>query len=141
MKLFKYLFTDGHEIECESLSGADYSDLQDKHGKCLFNGFRDQLESLTLLRANSHTTGDGFKPGFHPALGMEIRTNGQYQQVLRERGMVEVGNEKSTEHKKKQSSNFTDEIIKQAVDSGAQISGNEAVALIKGESLSASTAD
>lgn len=103
---------------------------QDNDCKMIFNGFFDQISSLQLLRANSHTRGDGFKPGFHPGLGMEIRTNGQYQSILREKGMVEVGNEKQKNPLQKKRSTFTEEIIKDAVAMGAEISGNEAAKLL-----------
>lgn len=131
-KLFLYRFADGAEIETADMTTAFFRELVDLHGECLYNGFRDQLSSLTLLRANSHKSKtDGFQPGWHPALGMEIRTNGQLQAELKARGLIEVGNEKQTE-KKKQSKVMTDEVIKMAVDAGAEISGQEA-AKLKGE--------
>lgn len=137
-KLFTYRFSDGMEINREPTRATmlEIAEIEKQYGnKLIFNGFTDQLESLSLLRANSHKTKtDGFQPGWHPALGMEIRTNGQYQAELRARGMREVGNEKQVE-KKRESKVFTDEIIKEAVDAGAQISGQEAEALTKGESL------
>lgn len=131
MKSFLYKFADGAEIETDSMTSAFLAELKEQHGACVYNGYTDQLESLTLLRANSHSRGDGFKPGWHPALGMEIRTNEQYQKELKARGMREVGNEKQ-EYKKKETKMFNDEFIKHAVDQGAEISGNEA-AMLKGE--------
>jgi hypothetical protein len=129
-KLFLYRFADGAEIETADMTTSFYRELVDLHGECLYNGFRDQLSSLTLLRANSHKTKtDGFQPGWHPALGMEIRTNGQYQAELKARGMVEVGNEKQN-HKKKETKVFTEEVIKDAIDSGAELSGNEVKKLL-----------
>jgi hypothetical protein len=129
-KLFTYRFADGSEIETSDMTNAFMSELVEMHGKCIYNGFRDQLESLHLLRANSHKAKtDGFQPGWHPGLNMEIRTNEQYQKVLKERGMVEVGNEKQN-HKKKETKVFTEEIIKEAVGMGAEISGQEAKKLL-----------
>jgi hypothetical protein len=129
-KLFLYRFADGAEIETADMTTSFFRELVDLHGECLYNGFRDQLSSLTLLRANSHKTKtDGFQPGWHPALGMEIRTNGQYQAELKARGMVEVGNEKQN-HKKKETKVFTEEVIKDAIDAGAEISGQEAKKLL-----------
>lgn len=135
MNLFLYKFSDGMEILREATRATmdEIAEIEREHCTVLvFNGFRDQLESLQLLRANSHSRGDGFKPGWHPGLGMEIRTNGQYQQVLREKGMIEVGNE-SQSRKKSASSLFTDEIIKDAINSGAEISGQEAERLKSSE--------
>lgn len=136
MKTFLYLFADGSEHEIAGMTNDLLDDLKEQHGKLVFNGFTDQLESLQLLRANSHSKGDGFKPGWHPGLNMEIRTNGQYQQVLKEKGMVEIGNEKQKTRETKKKSAFTEEIIKDAIDKGANISGREAGALLAGEKLS-----
>lgn len=137
MKLFTYRFSDGMEIYREPTKATmlEIAEIEKAHGnKLIFNGFTDQLESLTLLRANSHKAKtDGFQPGWHPALGMEIRTNGQYQEELKKRGMREVGNDKQ-EYKKKETKMFTDEVIKEAVDAGAEISGNEAK-MLKGEKV------
>jgi hypothetical protein len=130
-KVFTYRFADGAEIETADMTLAFMTELKEQHGECVYNGFRDQLESLTLLRANSHKAKtDGFQPGWHPGLNMEIRTNEQYQRELKSRGMREVGNEK-IDHKKKETKVFTEETIKQAVDMGASISGNEATALLE----------
>ena len=129
MKLFKYVFADGAEIETSDMTNAFMSELVAIHGKCIFNGFRDQLETLHLLRANSHSRGDGFKPGYHPGLGMEIRSHEQYQKELKSRGLVEVGNEKRKEEKV-DTKVFTEDIIKEAVQAGADISGQEAKMLL-----------
>lgn len=129
-KTFLYKFADGAEIEVADMTSAFLAELKGQHGDCVYNGFTDQLESLQLLRANSHKAKtDGFQPGWHPALGMEIRTNGQYQEELKKRGMREVGNEKQ-DYKKKETKIFTEDIIKEAVDAGAEISGNEAKMLL-----------
>lgn len=129
-RVFTYRFADGAEIEVADMTNAFLAELKEQHGDCVYNGFTDQLESLQLLRANSHSRGDGFKPGFHPALGMEIRTNGQYQAELKARGLREVGNEKQN-YKKKEMKVFSEEIIKDAIDKGAKLSGQEADRLAK----------
>lgn len=132
MKLFLYRFSDGSEIHREPTRATmdEIADICKLQGiELIYNEFRDQLDSLQLLRANSHTRGDGFKPGWHPGLNMEIRTNGQYQQVLKEKGMIEVGNEKQKDVKRS-SKVFTEEIIKDAISQGADISGREASKLL-----------
>jgi hypothetical protein len=134
MKTFIYRFSDGSEINREP-TNATMNEIKlicEQQGIALiYNGFHDQLDSLQLLRANSHKTKtDGFQPGWHPGLNMEIRTNGQYQSVLKERGMVEIGNERQKDHVQKSSNVFTEEIIKDAVAAGADISGNEADKLL-----------
>jgi hypothetical protein len=125
MKTYLYKFSDGSEIHREPTRATmdEIETICSEQGiKLIFNGFRDQLDSIQLLRANSHKTKtDGFQPGFHPALGMEIRTNGQYQQVLKERGMVEIGNEKRTEVKRK--SNVAETLVQEAQKAGADLGG------------------
>lgn len=133
MKLFLYRFSDGSEIHREPTRATmdEIAEICKLQGiELIYNEFRDQLDSLQLLRANSHKTKtDGFQPGWHPGLNMEIRTNGQYQQVLKERGMREVGNEKQSDAKRS-TKVFTEEIIKDAVQAGAEISGQEASKLL-----------
>jgi hypothetical protein len=134
-KPFLYRFSDGAEIEVSDMTNAFMSELVEQHGECLYNGFRDQLESLQLLRANSHKTKtDGFQPGWHPALQMEIRTNEQYQRVLKEKGMVEIGNERQKDPVKKKTAAFTDDVIKKAKEMGATLSDREADRLTGKES-------
>jgi hypothetical protein len=124
LKQFKYVFSDGSEIETADMTSAFMRELVELHGECIYNGFRDQLESLSLLRANSHKKKtDGFQPGWHPALGMEIRTNEQYQRVLKEKGMVEVGNEKRKE--KKYESKVGEIVLQEAEKTGAKLSDRE----------------
>lgn len=135
-KSFLYRFADGTEMEVSGMTNIMLAAFKARFGECVFNGFTDQLESLQLLRANSHSKGDGFKPGWHPGLNMEIRTNGQYQQILKEKGMVEIGNEKQKTAKMKKKSAFTEDIIKDAISKGAEISGREASALLAGEKMS-----
>ncbi len=80
----------------------------------------------------SNTRGDGFKTGFNPALGMEIKSPQHYKDVLKEKGMYEVGNEKQVSLGPKKKSMIDDEVIKEVVQMGGEISGNEA-SMLKGE--------
>ena len=134
MKLFTYRFSDGSEIYREPTRATmdEIEEICREQGiELIYNEFRDQLDSLHLLRANSHKTKtDGFQPGWHPGLNMEIRTNEQYQKVLKEKGMIEIGNEKPRDPVKKDKSVYTEEIIKDAIGMGAEISGREADKLL-----------
>jgi hypothetical protein len=131
-KVFTYRFADGSEIETADMTNSFYRELIEQHGECLYNGFRDQISSLQLLRANSHKKKtDGFQPGWHPALGMEIRTNEQYQKELKARGMIEVGNEKQ-KAKELPKIDIGQTIVEEAQKVGAQLSGNE-IAKVLGE--------
>lgn len=129
MKTFLYRFADGSEHEIANMTNALLEIMKERHGELTYNGFTDQVQSLQLLRANTHSKGDGFKPGFHPGLKMEIRSHEQYQKVLKEKGFVEIGNEKRKEEKPN-TKVFTEEIIKDAISQGADISGREASKLL-----------
>lgn len=124
MKTFKYIFADGAEYELPSLTSAELYELKDMHGELIFNGFRDQIESLQLLRANSHSRGDGFKPGWHPGLNMEIRSNEHYQSVLKEKGMVEIGNEKRKKDYQYKST-VAETVVEEAKKAGVKLSDRE----------------
>jgi hypothetical protein len=124
MKHFLYRFQDGTELEIAGMTNAMLANLKSLHGELTFNGFTDQLASLQLLRANSHTRGDGFKPGFHPGLGMEIRTNGQYQAILKEKGMVEVGREKQKDAPIAKP-DIGGTVVEEAKKLGVELSGRE----------------
>ena len=134
-KMYNYIFSDGSEIYREATRETmdEIAEIERQNGvKLIFNGFHDQISSLQLLRANSHKKKtDGFQPGYHPGLGIEIRSHEHYQSELKSRGLVEVGDQKQVD-KKKESKIFTDEIIKDAIDKGAEISGQEAK-MLKGE--------
>lgn len=134
-KLFTYRFADGSEIETTDMTNSFMQELVEQHGKCIYNGFSDFMgvgrPSQVGIIGGANTRGDGFKTGYHPGLGIEIKSPKHFRDELKARGMVEVGNEKQVE-KKKQAKVMTDEVIKQAVDMGADISGQE-VAKLKGE--------
>lgn len=134
-KFYRYIFSDGMEINREATRETmkEIAEIEELNGvKLIYNGFHDQINSLQLLRANSHKQKtDGFQPGYHPGLGIEVRSHGHYQAELKARGLVEVGDQKQTD-KKKSSKVFTDEVIKDAIDKGAEISGEEAK-MLKGE--------
>jgi hypothetical protein len=131
MKQFLYRFEDGTELQIAGMTNALLNELRSRHGSLTFNGFTDQLTSLHLLRANSHSRGDGFKPGFHPGLGIEIRSNEQYQRILKEKGMVEVGKEQQRDQAAAKP-DIAGTVIQEAISQGAQLSGQE-IAKIKGE--------
>jgi hypothetical protein len=130
-KPFLYRFADGSEIETADMTNAFLDDLIEQHGECVFNGYLDHIQGISLLRANSHKKKtDGFQPGWHPGLNMEIRTNGQYQAELKARGMVEVGNEKPSEKKKENKSYFDEQSIREIRQMGGEVSDREADKLL-----------
>lgn len=129
MKTFKYKFADGAEIESGDMTKSFMSELVEQHGRCIHNEFQDFMgvgrPSVLGVIGGSNTRGDGFKTGFHPGLNMEIKSPQHYKNVLKEKGMHEIGNERQRKDTVKAKTTFDDTAIKEIVDMGADISGNE----------------
>jgi hypothetical protein len=137
-RTFTYCFHDGTEIEFERMDKHTLEHMERMHGDCTYNGWAEfmgvgQKSKLGII-GGAHTKGDGFKTGWNAALGMEIKSPEHYRRTLKEKGLVEVGNEKRRDVAPKKTG-LPEEIIKQAVDAGAEISGREAEALKSGEGL------
>lgn len=137
-RTFTYRFEDGTECEMVSMPKSLMDDLEKRHGKCTYNGWAEfmgvgQPSRLGII-GGSNTKGDGFKTGWNPALGMEIRSPEHHKRVLKEKGLVEIGNERPRDAAPKKRG-LTDEIIKDAVDHGAELSGREIEALKAGEKI------
>lgn len=76
---------------------------------------------------------DSFKSGWNPALNMNITDKGHYKRVLKEKNLIECGNEKPPKQEPtKKPTYFTDKSIKDAVQEGADLSGQEIKALKNG---------
>lgn len=137
---FSYKFENGFEVDHENMSAVELLNLENEHGKCTFNGWAEFMgvgkKSTLGVIGGTNSKGDAFKSGWHPGLGMHIGGPAHYSKVLKEKGMVEVGNEKRKDAAPQRKSYINEEIIGEAIQAGAEISGNEAEALIKGESLS-----
>jgi hypothetical protein len=141
-RTFTYRFENGQSLESEALNLNRLATYEEEFGKCTYNGWAEfmgvgQKSKLGII-GGAHTKGDGFKTGWNTALGMEIKSPEHYRRTLKEKGLVEVGNEKRKDSAPKKTG-LPEEIIKQAVESGAEISGREAEALVKGESLGGET--
>jgi len=77
---------------------------------------------------------DGFKEGWNPGMGEYVKGRRHYKELLKKKGLTEAGKESVDFSKKTKSDNyFGDDTIKECVDRGAKISGNEAAALKKGK--------
>ena len=70
--------------------------------------------------------------GFHPGLGCETHGKEHTRSIMRERGLVEVGDSSPPKGVTSQKNCLDESTIKEAVQRGADISGNEAKALIDG---------
>jgi hypothetical protein len=47
---------------------------------------------------NNKRIRDGWQPGYQPQLGMVVTCPHQYQRILKERGLIEIGNQKPRSH-------------------------------------------
>jgi hypothetical protein len=128
MRTFKYVFKDGAEIEASEMTNSFMRELIEQHGECLRNGFHEfmgvgQRSTLGVI-GGSNTRGDGFKTGYHYGLGMDIKSPQHYKDVLKEKGMHEVGNSTQKDTFKRKSV-IDDKAVKEIIDMGADLSGNE----------------
>jgi hypothetical protein len=105
-RLFKYKFKDGSEFEFGDLTSKALKMLEEVHGDCIYNGWAEFMgvgrPSTLGVIGGSNTRGDGFKTGYNPALGIEIKSPKHYRDELRVRGLQEVGNEKIGGTRKKE---------------------------------------
>jgi hypothetical protein len=127
---YGYVFSDGHNETMTEKDALEYC----KKNQCeiLISEYIEMIKSQRLIRCNSHSRGDSWKPGFHPGLGKVVTSYRDYQRELKEKNLIEVGNESMTPEVNKKIKTISEETIKEAVEMGAEISGNEAQALIDG---------
>lgn len=79
------------------------------------------------IKYNRKRTRDGFKPGYNPALGEYVGGPREFQRKLKEKGLVEMGNEyKSTKFEKE--IEYVDDAMKKDLV-GAGMSEREADSL------------
>jgi hypothetical protein len=94
-RTFLYIFEDGYECEHACLPNMAFEELERLHGDCTYNGWAEFMgvgKRSTMAIIGGANTG-GFRTGYHPGLNMEIKSPSHYKQVLRERGLVETGDE------------------------------------------------
>lgn len=131
-KQFTYRFSDNSEIYREATKETmeEIRRIESEQGiELVYNGFEEFMgvgrPSTVAIIGGSNTRGDGFKTGWNAALGMEIKTPSHYKQVLREKGLREVGNEKPTAKIKKKDNTIAETVVKEAQAVGANLSGQE----------------
>ena len=122
-RYFKFEFTNGDIKFFTAEEARDY--CTKKNTDITFDG---------LLRyvANPPRIKDAWKPGYDPVLGREFRHRDERDRLVKERGLVEAGRSPG-KPKEKRKSMVNDSMLKDFVDRGAEISGNEAIALKEGK--------
>lgn len=141
---FTYRFEDGNafELTAEEMDAECMKNAIKTHGECTYNGWAEFMgigkPSTLGVIGGTNTRGDGFRSGWHPGLKMHIGGPDHYSRVLKEKGMVEIGNErqKDSSYSAPKKSYIGEEIVKEAIAAGAEIGSDAAEALISGKSLS-----
>lgn len=124
-KYMFFEFDNGYSAYLTQESAASYE--RESGARIVRDDFKREQESFFRM------TKDGFQIGFNPALGMHIRGRKHYNQVLKERGLIEMGKERVRPNEKIERKFIDESIVKAAVDMGASLSGVEADALASGE--------
>jgi len=124
-RFYKYVFSD-HAIRFLSPDEIEPFLEKNKGIHTVFDGYQEELKNPPRIR-------DGFKPGYQHNLGMEVRHYDEYKRICKQKGCVIAGNDRPKPKKKaKKSKYINDSLLRNAVERGADISGNEASALKKG---------
>lgn len=76
---------------------------------------------------------DGFVPGWQPNINKFITCYAQYQRALKDLGLTEIGNQRFVPPPAPEFNPFTEEVVREAVKVGIELSGNEINALESGE--------
>lgn len=102
-----------------------------------------RIDEIFLNKRNKRMTKDGFEPGWQENIQAYAGGRLEYDKMLRERGLVEVGFD--TEHVKDSTTTGgacrSEEFIKSALDMGVDLTGNEIEAIKSGEYFDDSKCD
>src|SRR5687768_14029591 len=100
-RLFTYRFEDGTEMQTAHMTSNALALCEEHHGPCTYNGWAEFMgvgkPSTIGIIGGANTRGNGFKTGYNPALGIEIKSPRHYRDELKARGFVETGGEKRKE--------------------------------------------
>ena len=119
-RYYNYEFSNGHK---QFLTPQDARDYSEKYSiQITSNG----LESFkNACPSGSHRKRDNQVEGWNPGIGKYIKSKTHYKELLKEAGLEEIGNEKLPPLQDKKIPLFSEEIVKGAIDMGANLSGNE----------------
>ena len=116
---YRYVFEDGKEFEFNTIQAKIY---ESAFGKKIVSG-----GPLNYLKKDIYQ-------GFNHGLGMEVRGRDHHKQLLKEKGLVEVGNERPVQSIP-DVNKISDQQIKAAIDMGADIGGVAINAIKEGVKL------
>ena len=124
-RMFYFGFEDGSYKWMRPQDAYEFS--KENNLKIVRDDYQKDLESPIKM------TKDGFKVGWNPGLGMHVRGLKHYSQVLKEKGLMEMGKERGVQNEKKKIAFVTPAEVKASVEIGAKLSGNEIEALETGK--------
>lgn len=119
-QLFRVTFSDGTVGEFTRRGAKMYSAI---NKVAIESGLPPQMNHKDLYK------------GYNPALGMHISGKSEYNKVLKARGLIEVGNERSAFDKIAPSTSygFSQSEVREIINQGADLSDGQADALIEGK--------
>lgn len=121
-RYFSFKATDG-QIEILTLAQAlKHSDP----------AIKSRVQEIRQNLSNVKRKQDGFQPGWQENIQAYCGDRRQYNDALKERGLVEIGNEKIPEIEK-QHSCANEGFIDALTEAGLEVSGEEAKAIVSGE--------
>lgn len=94
--------------------------------------FQCGFPKMAVMRS-MQTVKDGFIPGFQRNIRKVCHTYSQYKEELKKMGLIELGYEDLPESEDGKTNYWTDDVLKNVVDSGVYLSGREAQALKEGK--------
>lgn len=96
--------------------------------------FKKRVEEIQLSIKNKKMVHDGFTPGWQENIQSYCGDRKQYDNALKERGLVEVGKDYVPQDSTTVGGYFkSEEVIQELVDQGVELTGNEVEALKSGE--------
>ena len=125
LELFDFVLPDGSRRKL-TIHHARSFGCKNMNARC-DDILADKKRSKDKLRRR-----DGFVPGWQPNINKFITCPVQYQRALKDMGLVEIGNERII-YKEPEFNPFTQDVVKEAVKMGVELSDREIDALESGE--------
>lgn len=125
LELFEFVLPDGSKRKLTIHQARSFG-CKDMNARC-DDILADKKRTKDKLRRR-----DGFVPGWQPNINKHITCPAQYQRALKDMGLVEIGNERFV-HETPDFNPFTEEVVREAVKLGIDLSDREIDALESGE--------
>lgn len=95
---------------------------------------KEQLKRIKENQANKRRVKDGFTPGWQENINKNCGSQAEYNRTLKEMGLVEIGRDYIPKDSTTTCNPFgSDEMVKAIIDTGIELSGQEADGVKSGE--------